>query len=89
MPWDQLLGPLGLLAGSLMAVVVLWRMLTDRQKRDVGAQDALIAELSASRDRWRSLAESYDGKFDQLIDTQRILPSMAATLERIERRLED
>ena len=51
---DQLLGPLGLLAGALVAVVALWRLVGD-----------YINELRASRDRWHALATSYEAKFRQ------------------------
>lgn len=77
MPWDQLLGPLALTAGSLIAVVALWKLVGD-----------YITELRTSRDRWRDLAVSYESKFDQQTEALRVLPTVVSTLERIERRME-
>jgi hypothetical protein len=77
MPWDQLLGPLALTVGALIAVGALWRLVGD-----------YITELQTSRDRWRDLATSYESKFDEQTEALRILPALVNTLERIERRLE-
>jgi hypothetical protein len=72
-----LLGPLGLLVGSLIVVVVLWRLVQE-----------YIKELQTSRDRWRDLAVSYESKFDEQTEVLRLLPTIGATLERMDRRLE-
>jgi hypothetical protein len=72
-----LLGPLGLLIGSLIVVMVLWRLVQD-----------YIKELQTSRDRWRDLAVSYEAKFDEQTEVLRLLPTIGATLERMDRRLE-
>ena len=74
---EQLLGPLGLLVGSLIVVGVLWRLVLE-----------YIKELQTSRDRWRDLASSYEPKFDEQTEALRILPILVAGLERIERKVD-
>jgi len=73
----QLLGPLALTVGLIIAVGVLWRLVVD-----------YIADLRTARDRWRGLAEGYESKFDEQTEALRILPTVVAALERIERRLD-
>jgi hypothetical protein len=72
-----LLGPLGLLIGALIVVVILWRLVLE-----------YIKELQTSRDRWRDLASSYEPKFDEQTEALRILPILAASMERIERKVD-
>lgn len=76
MPSEQLLGPLALTAGALIAVVALWRLVGD-----------YIKELQSSRDRWHALASSYELKFDEQTEALRVLPTLVATLDRLERAL--
>jgi hypothetical protein len=73
----ELLGPMGLLFGALIVVGVLWKLVLE-----------YIKELQTSRDRWRDLASSYESKFDQQTEALRILPTIAAAIERLERQWE-
>lgn len=77
MPDPQLLGPLGLTFGLIIAVGVLWRLVGD-----------YISELRTSRDRWRALAESYGPKFDDQTDKLDTLVTISDALERVERKVE-
>jgi hypothetical protein len=74
MPWDQLLGPLALTVGLLIAVGVLWRLVGD-----------YINELRTTGERWREQALSWEPEFEKQTEALKVLPAILATLERIER----
>lgn len=77
MPNPELLGPLGLTIAALIVVGVLWKLVRE-----------YIAHLRTNGDGWRAVAESQATKLDEQTEALSILPSMAATLERIERRMD-
>jgi hypothetical protein len=76
-----LLGPLGLLIGSLIVVMVLWRLVQD-----------YITDLRTARDRWRDVHTTDFSMLDEQKDAIERLTTavekLAEGIERIDRRTE-
>lgn len=77
MPDPQLLGPLGLTFGLIIAVGVLWRLATQ-----------YIADLRRRDERWQAKSDQDESKLAEQTKALSIIPKIAEAIERIERKVE-